>query len=339
MVSACSEKKAQQKTDFVIADGQMPAIAKDGEGNLHLVFGLGDSILYSYSTDLGKTFSPVSVIAVLAKLAASHTRGPQIAASNNGLTVIACNSLGDIFSYNKTGSGKWGQAIKVNDVDTVAKENLMALSANEEYVFAVWLDLRANNHNKIYGSGSKDGGKTWAKNRLIYNSPDSTVCECCKPAVLVNGNNIYVMFRNWLNGNRDMYVIQSKNGGNSFGQAQKLGNGNWKLNGCPMDGGDLSIDKHGELQTVWRREGKVYSAIPGMPETEIGEGRGCTVENINGKNVYAWTENGEIIIIKPGGQKKVLGKGSQPVLKALNDEHVICVWENEKQIHASVPEL
>lgn len=63
------------------------------------------------------------------------------------------------------------------------------------------------------------------------------------------------------------------------------------------------------------------------------------METVNGKNVYAWTEKGKVVIIKPQGQKKVLGEGSQPVVKALNNEHVICVWENENQIHASVFEL
>jgi hypothetical protein len=83
----------------------------------------------------------------------------------------------------------------------------------------------------------------------------------------------------------------------------------------------------------------VYAAMPGMPEKEIGAGKGCTLETVNGKNVYAWIENGEVIIITPPGQKKVLGKGSQPIVRALNNAHVICIWENEKQIHASVLEL
>jgi hypothetical protein len=76
-----------------------------------------------------------------------------------------------------------------------------------------------------------------------------------------------------------------------------------------------------------------------MPEKEIGEGSGCTMETVNGKNVYAWTEKGKIAVLKPQGQKIMLGKGSDLVLRALNNEHVICVWENENQIHASVIEL
>ena len=184
-----------------------------------------------------------------------------------------------------------------------------------------------------------DGGKTWTKNRLVYESPDGTVCECCKPSVAIKGNNVYVMFRNWLNGNRDLYLIKSSDAGKTFGQAQKLGNESWKLNGCPMDGGGLVINKNGNSETVWRREEKIYSSTPGLPEQEIGEGRNCSIETINNKNIYAWTEKGNVIVMKSGGKKIMLGKGSLPLLKALNNEQLICIWESEKQIHASVLEL
>ena len=187
----------------VIAVGQMPNLVKDNSDNIHLVYGNGDSILYSYSSDRGSTFSAPSLISILPKLAASHTRGPQIASTSKGLTVTACNEMGDIFSFAKDGSGKWSQGARVNDMDTVAKENLMALAADGDNAFAVWLDLR-DKHNKIFGAKSTDGGKSWSKNIMIYASPDTTVCECCKPSVAGKGNTITVMFRNWLNGNRDL---------------------------------------------------------------------------------------------------------------------------------------
>jgi hypothetical protein len=334
---SCHQKIAIPKADFVIADGQMPNIAKDKSGNIHLAYGIGDSIMYTSSSDNSNSFSSPSVVAVLPDLFSFAMRGPQIAATNNGLIITACTSKGNIFSYYKE-NGKWKEGARVNDVDTVAKEGLMALSADGKNAFAIWLDLRGNKRNKIYGSKSNDGGKTWFENQMIYTSPDTSVCECCKPSVVMKGNHVYVMFRNWLNGNRDLYLTQSSNGGTSFGQAQKLGTENWKLNGCPMDGGGLAINQKGEVQSVWKREGNIYTAMPGMPEYKIGEGRGCTIETINNKNVYAWVQNGEIVYSKPDGQKKVLGKGNQPVLKALDNTHVICVWENEKQIHASVLE-
>ena len=327
-----------ENSNPVITAGQMPNIAKDNSGNFHLVYGNGDSILYRYSSDHGNTFSAPTLISVLPKLAASHTRGPQVAATSNGLTVTACNELGDIFSFVKEQSGNWIPTARVNDMDTVAKENLMALAADGQNAFAVWLDLR-DKHNKIFGSRSTDGGKTWSKNMMVYASPDTTVCECCKPSVQMKDNNVYVMFRNWLNGNRDLYLIQSSDAGLTFGQAQKLGTGSWALNGCPMDGGAIAINKNGNPETVWNRKGLIYACEPGKEERKLGEGKNCTIESVNGKNVYAWVEDGEVIILKPRGMKKNLGKGHLPVIKAINNELVLCIWENDKKIHKAIVEL
>jgi len=155
----------------------------------------------------------------------------------------------------------------------------------------------------------------------------------------MKGPAVYVMFRNWLNGNRDLYLIRSSDGGNTFGHAQKLGNGNWALNGCPMDGGGLTINKNGDPETVWKRQSKIFACEPGKSEKEIGEGRNCAIESVNGKNIYAWTENGKVIILKPQGMKTKLGKGTLPIIKSINGEHIICVWENENQIYSTLVEL
>lgn len=334
---ACHNQPVKS-SDSVIAQGQMPSLSRDHSGVIHLVYGSGDSILYSYSSDKGNSFSSPSIIAILPKLTASHTRGPQIAATANGLVVTACNTMGNIFSFTKDQSGNWSQPLRVNDVDTVAKENLMALSADGNNAFAVWLDLR-DGHNRIYGAKSTDGGKSWSNNRLVYASPDTTVCQCCKPSVSVKGNQVYVMFRNWLKGNRDLYLIQSIDGGNTFKQAQKLGNGSWALNGCPMDGGGLAINENGKVETVWNRKGVIYACEPQEEERKLGEGRNCTIESVNDRNVYAWVEEGNVVALMPQGIKKNLGKGQLPQIKAISNEHVLCVWENNKQIHKAVLEL
>ena len=147
------------------------------------------------------------------------------------------------------------------------------------------------------------------------------------------------MFRNHLHGNRDLHLIQSNNGGNSFGEAQQLGKENWALNGCPMDGGGVVINNNGTPETVWRRKDSIYACQPGQAEVAVGEGRGCTIESVNGKNVYAWTEKGEVIIRKPQGMKVNLGKGQLPLIKSINNEHILCVWENDKQVHAQIVSL
>jgi len=335
LLAACSGKRSQ--SDFVIAQGQMPSIATDANNNIHLVYGVGDSIMYTYSNDKGRSFVPPVVIDTLADLVDYATRGPQIAATKSTVTVIAVNRSGNIFSFVKEGSGKWVKTAKVNDADTVNKEGFLGLAANENNLFAIWPDLRDDDHQKIYGARSSDGGKTWTSNILVYRSPDSSICECCKPSVTMRNNNVYVMFRNWLNGNRDLYLVQSGDNGNSFGNAQKLGTGSWHLNGCPMDGGGLAISDNGVVQTVWRRRNKIYTATPGSNEKELGEGKGCTIETVNGENIYAWTDsNANLVCLLPQGTTKIIGKGNLPLLRSLGDDEVICVWEDDKSIKSAI---
>jgi hypothetical protein len=338
-VVSYKEQKKKENGNLIIGTGQMPNVARDKAGNFYVVYGSRDSIMYAVSNDGGKSFSPPGLVAILPQLSASAMRGPQIASTKNGIAVIACNKAGDIFSFTKDGAGKWSSSGKVNDVDAVAKEQFLALNADGNNVFSVWLDLRGNKRNKIVGAKSGDAGKTWSKNIIVYASPDSTVCECCKPSVAVRGENVYVMFRNWLKGNRDLYLIQSTDGGSSFGAAKKLGKDSWALNGCPMDGGGLVINNNGGPETVWRRKQTIYACQPGQQELAIGEGKSCSIESVNGKNVYAWTENGDIIIRKPQGIKINLGKGQLPLIKRINNEHLLCIWENDKQIHSEIVSL
>ncbi|MEO5996387.1 MAG: hypothetical protein ABIN89_06660 [Chitinophagaceae bacterium] len=327
--------------DLVIANGRLPKIVTDVKGNIHLAYGVGDSIMYATSSNQGASFSSPKLVAVLPELFANAMRGPQIAATINGIIITANTEYGNLYSYHNDAAGNWSKASKVNDVDSVSKEALTSLSADGSIAFAVWLDVRANGGKgqRLYGASSNDGGITWSKNIMIYASPDKSICECCKPSVLIKGNNIYAMFRNWLNGNRDLYLVQSSDGGKSFGTASKLGMGSWKLNGCPMDGGGLALGTDGAVETVWRREGNIYSSTAGKSETLLGEGRSCSMTSLNGKNFYTWTRNGDVIVMTPGKEVKILGKGAVPVINAINNEKVICVWENEKEIHASVLEL
>ena len=287
----------------------------------------------------GIFFNPPSLVAVLPKLMASAMRGPQIATTENGLVATACTKEGNIYCYKEERPGKWTKIKRINDINESAKEALMALTADGLNVYAVWLGVKSPKGQNVYGANSIDGGRTWTKNILVYTSPDGSVCDCCKPSVVVKGKSAYVMFRNLIEGNRDLYLIQSVDGGKTFGKATKLGTGNWKLNGCPMDGGGLVIDNIGIPETVWRREGRIYSSAPGKPEKKIGEGRGCSIETINNKNIYAWSENGIITVLKPGNIKLKFGKGDLPLMKAINDNQVFCIWENENKINGTVISL
>src|SRR5260370_42231016 len=119
----------------------------------------------------------------------------------------------------------------------------MAVDAYEN-LFAAWLDLRSAG-TKLYGSRSTDGGHTWSRNVLIYASPAGTICQCCDPALAFDERGrISAMWRNVVDGSRDLYVSSSADGVH-FGAARKLGDATWKLDACPMGGGGVGLDRGG----------------------------------------------------------------------------------------------
>jgi len=314
----------------------MPSASKDARGIVYIVFANGDRLEYINSSDNGVNFSKPVLVDTIKDLFGVAGRGPHIISTSHTLTILAPDKNGNIHVYTKKEKGDWIKNGLVNDVADVCKEGFVAVAAKRDSLYAVWLDVRNTNRNKIVGALSADGGKTWSKNKTLYQSPDGVVCECCRPSVAFGNNGINVMFRNNWNGNRNLYLIQSHDGGESFDEAKKLGEGNWKLNACPMDGGSIAVDNNGSVETVWRRVDTIYSCEPGHHEEMIGKGKNCTLENVNNKNVYAWIEDGNVVCLLPTGEKVNAGEGSFPVLQQLNNNAFMCVWQNENNVYRKI---
>lgn len=313
--------------------GLQPAMCVGEKGAIELVFGKGNAIYYSFSEDKGQHFSAPVLVDSLRGLHLGASRGPQIAASGASTVITAVDKEGNVYVYVRDrATGKWQTKRVVNDVPEVAKEGFNALASNGKGTFFVlWLDLRDDKQNKLYGSISHDGGLTWAKNTLIYRSPDATVCECCQPSVLMNDRRVYVMFRNWIGGSRDMYVTTSEEDGTAFLPAVKMGEGTWKLNACPMDGGGMSVTKSGVLTTVWRREKQLFTATMGAPEVFLAEGRNASIATTTRHTFIAWQDQGQVWL-RPSAQKPPisLGAGRFPRVLALNEAQAFCVWEDNQ---------
>ena len=206
-----------------LASGEQPQITVDTKGMVRLVYGDKDNIYFSTSTDKGKTFDSPALVGQVTDMHLGMTRGPQLATSKDYSLVTAMDKKGNIHAYRQTHkTGKWEKISNVNDVEDSAPEGLMNISADENNTFyAVWLDLREDRKNTICFASLKDN--KWSLNKFAYKSPESHVCECCKPSIVAKGKTVSIMFRNWLKGSRDLYLITSSNGGQSFSDAQKLG--------------------------------------------------------------------------------------------------------------------
>ena len=310
---------------------RQPQLAVGG-GLVGVTFGAGNTVYFAASRDQGQSFSSPVKVGGCRALSLGNHRGPRLAITPGAIVTSAVVDQ-NLTAWRSTDGGKsWSAGIAVNDVPTAAREGLHAMAAGANgVVFAAWLDLRSG-HTELYGAQSKDGGATWSKNVLVYRSPDGHICECCHPSVAIDAKgNVYVMWRNWLHGARDMYLARSNDGGHSFQAGEKVGEGTWPLNACPMDGGGLALDSEGSVVSVFRRGETVYLARPKSAETELARGRDASIA-AGPEGVYAAWAAGGVRARFPGKPEPVLLAEDGAAVTLAGSGPVFAAWESKGAI-------
>ena len=329
-----------------VPGAQQPQVAVSAAKHIFVTFGADESIFVCKSVDLGKTYTSPKKIGQLSKLALGMRRGPRIVTNGKSVVVSAIShKSGDLMAWRSGDGGEtWNGPVGVNDQPKVAREGLHGMAMGSDgLIFCTWLDLR-NGSTQILGAVSRDGGKSWSKNRLIYASPSGTVCECCHPSVAISHDGIiHVMWRNALNGNRDMFVAKSKDSGETFGAARKIGVGSWKLNACPMDGGDLAVSRTGSLVTVWRRNREIYVADQkSQKEVLLGQGEQPVVTTTNRGRYSIWLtrRRGDLLLFAPSmtTPTKLANKAGDPAVASARSGKgpVVAVWESGSRPEISI---
>jgi hypothetical protein len=324
-------------------DGRQPQIAAIEE-RVALTFGRDDRVYVATSADRGTSFGQPIMLPGTGRLSLGMRRGPRIAMTPRAVVVAAVvgqkggGADGDVLIWRSADGGtRWEQPEVLNDVPGAAREGMHALASNATgLVVAAWLDLRQNG-TRIYAAVSKDHGATWAPDVLVYESPSGTVCQCCHPSLAVAADGtIAVMFRNSLEGNRDMYVTVSKDAGRTFAAARRQGTGSWQLEACPMDGGDLDwID--GRTASIWRREGEIYAVRDDGPERSLGPGVDPVMSSYQNTIDLAWTSP-EGIMLRRGDHKPVrVVVGRFPAVLAQSDRTLLAWEHNGKVLVQTVP--
>jgi hypothetical protein len=325
-----------------------PQMAAKGS-TVALTFGAGKGIYFSRSTDSGKSFSAPVKVAEAEIIPLTRHRGPRIVFADRAIvisTVVGRTlaggthahglpSDGDLVAWHSDDGGmSWSTGTTVNDAPGAATEGLHALAADTHgNLFAVWLDRRGGQGVRLYGARSTDDGRSWSKNVPIYESPEGTICECCHPSVVIDSEGqIVVMWRNWLDGARDMYIARSRDGA-TFSKPERLGTGTWRLNACPMDGGGIAISQN-RIVTAWRREHEIFLDSPGEKEVGIGEGVDVALAAA-AEGVYAiWSTPAGIRALLPGKKDSIAlaPKGAFPTITVLPNGRALAAWEDDGKI-------
>ena len=184
----------------------------------------------------------------------------------------------DIYLSASTDRGQsFTSEVKVNDDKTPAAHGMHSIAvAKDGRIYAGWLDERnvhmpkpstkAEGHHMesnrdLYLATSTDGGHTFSANRKVA----SEACPCCKTSLAVSADGtLYAGWRQVLPGNyRHIAVASSTDGGTKFSTPVIVSDDRWMLQGCPVSGPSLSVDKaSGNLKIVWFAAGE--GGAPGV---------------------------------------------------------------------------
>jgi hypothetical protein len=322
------------------APNRQPQLAS-GNGMVAMVFGSGEAIWFTDSGDNGRTWGKPAKVADLPKLLLGRHRGPRVNISGHTIVVSAISSdPGDLLAWRSTDGGRtWSKPVTVNDQPKASREGLHAVAADAEgHLAAAWLDDRTPNGKRLWGAFSNDGGATWGKNVLLYESPDGTICQCCAPSLVSLGKasegsaQFVAMFRNAIGGSRDLYTLRLA-GGKPVGAAEKAGVGTWKLDACPMDGGGIAL-QNGQIATAWRRDHDVYLAEPGKPEIKVGTGMDVAFGANKRGSYVLWSTPAGIEMHMPNAiaPTHVSDSGAFPAIVTLPDGGMLAAWEAQDAI-------
>jgi hypothetical protein len=345
----------------LIASGEsngpkQPQATMATDGSIHVVYGAGDEVYYCCSRDQGKSFSKPSVAFRVPNMSLGMRRGPRIVAFGESIVVTAIGGKqgkgrdGDILAWRSIDRGEsWQGPNQVNDVQDSAREGLHAMTLSSTgHAWCTWLDLR-NQRTELFASKSSDGGATWSPNQLVYRCPEKNICECCQPSIAIHDQSVHILFRNSIEGNRDMYLVSrdfdkaTLESQSSAWTSHLLGKEHWKFNACPMDGGMLAIDAKGAVTTVWRRGRDIFTAADDeSDENLVGTGEQPWIASTKEGMVIVWSlrRDGQLSIqnISKGHTHTVAATARDPVVVAdpLHGKTAFVLWEQVENGRSSI---
>ncbi len=313
---------------------KQPQVAVSADGVICVVFGCSNAVYFVRSNDRGQTFLLPHLVTASSQMPLGMRRGPRIAIAGDDVVVTAVDHR-DLICFTSPNMGlTWSEGNSINDVAFSAREGLHALAASGKKVYAAWIDRRLKKA-ELWGAISNDGGKTWGRNKRIYQSPDGHICECCAPNVVFTPDGkIVVMWRNWLKKNRDLYWAISSDNGETFSAAVKLGSSSWSLDACPMDGGGLAVGPDGKPVSVWRSKEKILTAKGHGGEKTISRHGTQPAVAVGGKDLYyVWLEGTNLMtaISTPSGLKalRLLAQNAAyPAIAPMLRRLPVVVWES-----------
>jgi hypothetical protein len=200
-----------------------------------------EDVYFNYSSNSGVTWQTpdMRIDSDNSTSAFLPTIQPQIACSGTNVYIVwgdDRNGSRDIYlDYSTDGGANWQASdIRIDTGDVLGDNNSwnpqIACVGNNVYV--VWEDERNSGILDIYFNYSTDGGANWQASAIrLDTGVDPGTQGSTNPQISAVDNNVYVVWEDRRNGNRDIYFNRSSDGGV-----------NWLSSAIRLDTGDTAGD-------------------------------------------------------------------------------------------------
>lgn len=263
-----SQHSANDCIDKEVNCAKTVTAAFSPNGDLWRVWVMQKQLYFQISTDKGESFSDPQVIeGINEKISARNENRPKIAFDKfNGVYLSWAmprekKYTADIrFSYSNNYGKSFSRPITVNDDNLLTGHsfNEMLVSADGD-ISIVWLDGRHKYQLKKQGKSAngsalylgkanyRKGNKAFSNFQLANNT-----CVCCRIAIDTNSKGeLAVFWRHIYGDNIREFALLTVNDEVEESKVIQVSQDHWKINGCPHQGGGISIAEDNRYHLVW----------------------------------------------------------------------------------------
>jgi len=257
-----------QQVDIRCAKTVTSAFAPNGD--LWRLWSQNQSLYYQISNDGAVNFTTVKrVIIPNEKISARNENRPKIA-FDKALGVYLSWAMprekkytADIrFSYSKDYGKTFSLPITVNDDGLLAGHSFNEMLVDEQgNVNIVWLDGRlkagskTNQGSAIFMATANMMSDNLAQSQEFFVNKEvvNGTSVCCRLSIEINNTgNLAILWRHIYDDNIREFAITTLN---EQQQPYQVSYDHWQINGCPHQGGALSIDASNRYHLVWFNQG------------------------------------------------------------------------------------
>ena len=235
------------------------------------------------------------------------------------LTNILEKSAAGTYDYNiKLQLTKGDQIIKddflLNTDGIDAEHGFVSIQAYDGGFYASWLDGRnTKNEDKTKNQMTLRSAYIDLAGNITQNTEiDNRVCDCCNTAIAITNNGPITVYRDRTEAKpevRDMAIVRWVDG--SWTKPMAIGNDNWELNGCPVNGPAIAAQEEKVVVSWFTAQGdkpRVLTAFSNDNGASFGTSVRLDSGNAIGRVDADFMSDGSALIswLEPKGNNVVL---------------------------------